>query len=290
MPHCYNRVMPELPEVETVVRDLQPLLVSKCIVSMRVGKHKLRHPWKPRWTKRVTGRKVAALRRRGKWIIIDLDNDSHLLAHLGMTGRFTVEPPEAKTGAHTHLIFTLDSGAQLRFRDVRRFGSVRHCATSTELERELASKLGPEPWELTPDRWLASLKATSRCLKAVLLDQHIVAGVGNIYADEALFAARLAPRQRGRRTSPEQAEQLRLAIVAVLDRAIAARGTTFRDYVGGNGQAGGFQHALAVYGRASEACRECGNEIRLTRLAGRSTHYCPNCQPFRRMQRRRAVS
>jgi formamidopyrimidine-DNA glycosylase len=282
--------MPELPEVETVVRDLRPLVVGKRIASVRVGKRKLRHPWKPGWTKRVTGRTVAGLRRRGKWIIIDLDDASHLLAHLGMTGRFTVESPEAKTAAHTHLIFTLDSGAQLRFRDVRRFGSVRHCATSAELERDLGSKLGPEPWKLTSTAWLASLKATSRCLKAVLLDQNIVAGVGNIYADEALFVARLAPTQRGRRTSQQQAEQLRLAIVAVLERAIGARGTTFRDYVGGNGQTGGFQHALAVYGRAGEVCRECGATIRVMRLAGRSTHYCPNCQSPRKLRRRRTVS
>src|SRR5260370_2822232 len=142
--------MPELPEVETVVRDLRPLLVGKRIAGLRVGRRKLRHAWKPGWTKRVRDRAIFALRRRGKWIIIDLDDASHLLVHLGMTGRFTVNLAVAEIEAHTHLIFLLDAGTQLRFCDVRRFGSVRQFATTAELENQFGPKLGPEPCAVPP--------------------------------------------------------------------------------------------------------------------------------------------
>ncbi len=270
--------MPELPEVETVVRDLRPRLVGRTLTGLRVGKRKLRHSWKPGWTKLVAGRRVAGLRRRGKWIIVDFDNGTHLLVHLGMTGRFTVELETAEIAPHTHLIFSLDVGGHLRFRDVRRFGSVRFCAKSADLERELDPKLGPEPWALQPAEFRASLKATRRSLKAVLLDQSVVAGVGNIYADEALFAAKLPPTQLGCQTTPAQAERLRHAMIQVLEKAIQARGSTVRTYVGGNGEKGGYQRALAVYGRAGKECPRCGAPIRSIRLAGRSTHFCPACQ------------
>ncbi len=270
--------MPELPEVETVVRDLRALIVGQSLTGLRVGKRKLRHPWKPNWSRQIVGRRIEAIRRRGKWIIVDLDDGSHLLVHLGMTGRFTVEDSRTRLAPHTHLVFKLDSGVTLRFRDVRRFGSVRHCATTALLISGLEPKLGPEPWDLTPKEWLASLKATRRSLKAILLDQSVVAGVGNIYADEALFAARLPPTQLGHHTTATQAQRLRLAIIQVLEQAIVARGSSVRDYVGGNGQSGGFQARHAVYGRTGQECVRCGAEIRVLRLAGRSTHYCPACQ------------
>jgi formamidopyrimidine-DNA glycosylase len=272
-------VMPELPEVETIVRDLRPLLGGKRIAAVRAGKHRLRTPWRASWTRHVVGRLVMALRRRGKWIVAELDDGSQLLFHLGMTGQLTVRPATIAAERHTHFVFVLDDGQrQLRFRDVRRFGSVRYLRARADLEREFEGRLGPEPWDLKATSWHISWRRSRRCLKAILLDQTTVAGVGNIYADEALFAARLSPRQTGRTTTLEQAERLRAAILEVLERAIAGRGTSFSDYVGGSGLRGDFQERLQVYGRAGLPCYECRRAIACIRLAGRSTHYCPGCQ------------
>jgi formamidopyrimidine-DNA glycosylase len=271
--------MPELPEVETVVRDLRPLLCGKRISGLRVSKRKLRQPWKQAWIPLIVGRRIDGVRRRGKWIIVELDAGSHLLVHLGMTGQFTVRLAKDTRESHTHLIFALDKGArELRFRDIRRFGSVRYGATPAELENHFRERLGPEPWDLDHAAWFGQWKESRRSLKAILLDQTIVAGVGNIYADESLFEAGLLPTQLGTATNLSQAERLRVAILTVLNRAIAARGTTISDYVGGSGLQGGFQFELSVYGRAGLPCLRCGEKIASMRLAGRSTHWCPNCQ------------
>jgi formamidopyrimidine-DNA glycosylase len=269
--------LPELPEVETVVRDLRPHLEGRRLTAVRAGDRKLRHGWLPEWETRLVGRTVRGLRRRGKWIVLDLD-DGVLLLHLGMTGQLTVGPADRAVENHTHVVFDLDDGAQLRFRDVRRFGSATLFAGPEELDAFLAGRLGPEPFDLRAGPWLKALTVTDRCLKAVLLDQRVVAGVGNIYADESLFEAALPPDQTGRKTAARQAERLRKAIVKVLHRAIRRRGSSIRDYVGGSGQRGRFQEEFRVYGRAGEPCLRCGTPIRRMRLAGRTTHYCPSCQ------------
>lgn len=275
----YNFSMPELPEVETVVRTLRPGLLRRRIAAVRKNKKALREKWAADWERRLAGQSVRTVERRGKWIIINLD-DGVLLVHLGMTGQLRVVPADHARETHTHLIIDLDDGKhQLRFRDVRRFGCALVLEGAEALEAFfLERKLGPEPFDLLKAAWRDDLLATRRCLKAALLDQQLVAGVGNIYADEALFEARLKPTQAGSETTPEQAERLRRAIVKVLKRAIEQRGSSIRDYLDGNGQAGGYQREFRVYDRTGEPCVRCKAPIERIRLAGRSTHFCPSCQ------------
>jgi formamidopyrimidine-DNA glycosylase len=270
--------VPELPEVETVVRDLRPRLVGRRIVSLRVGKKPLRKPWSRRWRPLVVGRSVKAVRRRGKWIVVDLETEHALVIHLGMTGRLTVTAAETPREAHTHLIFELDGGDHLRFNDIRRFGSAT-LLDGVGLERFFeTARLGPEPFVLDPDTWRQRLACTQRSLKAVLLDQTVVAGLGNIYADESLFEARLHPARIASTLRASEAGRLRKAIVTVLNRAIQRRGSSIRNYVGGSGLQGNYQNEFRVYGRKGEHCTRCGVPIERLRLAGRSTHFCPRCQ------------
>ncbi len=281
--------MPELPEVETVVRDLRPHLTGRRLSVARVGDKALRRPWRPEWEQSLRGRVVEQVRRRGKWIVLDLVGESHLVIHLGMTGQLTVADAASPLRDHTHLIFDLAEpkrgrvAQQLRFRDIRRFGSATFFATTAALQRFfVASGLGPEPFDLTEPwgarYWQKRVRQSQRCLKAILLDQTVVAGVGNIYADEALFEARLHPGRPGSSLAPAAARRLRQGVVTVLERAIAKRGSTIRDYVGGEGLRGGYQEEFRVYGRTGKPCLRCRTALVGTRLAGRSTHYCPKCQ------------
>jgi formamidopyrimidine-DNA glycosylase len=240
----------------------------------------MRHAWRPSWSRQVQDQRVRRVWRRGKWIILDLLNGQHFVIHLGMTGQLTVKPASAPVEAHTHLIATLDGGRQqLRFRDVRRFGSLQLFAGAQALGRFFEqSGLGPEPFAMDPAYWRERLAGTDRCLKAVLLDQRVVAGVGNIYADESLYLARLHPAQSGRATTVRQARRLRDAIVAVLNHAIDQRGSSIRDYIGGSGEKGAYQNEFRVYGQTGKPCSRCKTPIVRIRLAGRSTHFCPRCQ------------
>jgi formamidopyrimidine-DNA glycosylase len=286
--------MPELPEVETVVRDLRPLLVGRSIVGVRQSRKKLRKPWDAAWNAAVTGTKIEGVRRRGKWILLDLVEGAAvgravpvaarhaespcLRVHLGMTGQFTVVPADTPELDHLHLVFALDNDTELRFRDQRRFGSVEWFPDRIALETEMNAELGPEPFGMDGAAFRDAVRGTGRNLKAVLLDQTIVAGVGNIYADEALFRAQLHPARTGKSLTPEECDRLREAIEAVMTRAIESRGSTIRDYVGGSGLRGGFQNEFAVYGRTDLPCPVCGTAVQCVRLAGRSSHYCPLCQ------------
>jgi formamidopyrimidine-DNA glycosylase len=218
--------------------------------------------------------------RRGKWIVLALDGGCHLIIHLGMTGQLRVLGRDEPMSAHTHLVLDLDPGrTQLRFRDVRRFGSASMIADHAGLEHFFEKVgLGPEPFEMDTKYWRERLAGTARFLKAVLLDQRVLAGVGNIYADESLFEARLHPGRRGRELRAPEADRLRRALVKVLVRAIERNGSTIRDYVRGSGDEGGYQDEFRVYGRAGEPCRRCGTPILRLRMAGRSTHFCPRCQ------------
>jgi formamidopyrimidine-DNA glycosylase len=276
--------VPELPEVETIVRDLRPLLVGRRLATVvRATGQELRRPWSADWDKQLPGRTVLSVQRRGKWIVLELDA-VHLLIHLGMTGQLTVVLANVPIEAHTHLTFDLEGGPdegarQLRFRDVRRFGSVTLFSARADLEAFFTEAgLGPEPFDLDRAEWRRRLSGTARCVKAVLLDQRVVAGVGNIYADESLFQARLHPARLGRDLLPAEADRLRKAITAVLHRAIERRGSTIRDYVGGSGLQGGYQDEFLAYGRTGEPCQRCRTPIECIRLGGRSTHFCPRCQ------------
>ena len=276
---AYNSAMPELPEVETVVRDLRPLLVGRKLARVRRGERGLRRPWLPAWDAPLEGATVASVNRRGKWILVATERAERLLLHLGMTGQLTVTPREVPVPDHLHLWFPLDCGAsELRFRDPRRFGSADLFADDAALKLFLDARLGPEPFDLTAAEFRASLARTTRPLKAVLLDQSVVAGVGNIYADEALHRAKLHPEARANTVARKKVDALRLAVSAVLTHAIQERGSTIRDYVGGSGLKGGFQDEFRVYGRTGAPCRACETPIEVLRVAGRSSHYCPNCQ------------
>jgi formamidopyrimidine-DNA glycosylase len=271
--------VPELPEVETVVRDLRPRLVGRTFAAFAVGRLSLRRRWSAAWGPLLVGRRVEAAGRRGKWILLALDGGGHLVVHLGMTGQLTVVAADEPADRHTHLRAALGGGGELRFRDVRRFGSVSYFADPGQVEQFFQEAgLGPEPFDVGPGYWRQRLAATARCLKAVLLDQRVVAGVGNIYADEALFRARLHPMRPGRDLSPVEAGRLRRAVVAVLNRGIECRGSSVRDYVDGSGRRGRYQEEFLVYQRAGEPCRRCRGPIACIRLAGRSTHFCPRCQ------------
>jgi formamidopyrimidine-DNA glycosylase len=226
----------------------------------------------------VRNARVEGIRRRGKWILVDLGGAPVLRVHLGMTGQFTVVSAGEAAPDHLHLRFKLDNGGELRYRDPRRFGCAEWFADRAVLAAAMDEELGPEPFGLDGGYLRDSFRRTERSLKAILLDQTVLAGVGNIYADEALFRARLHPARRGCSLPAAECDRLREAIEEVLMRAIESRGSTIRDYVGGSGLRGGFQNEFSVYGRTGEPCPECGMAVECMRLAGRATHFCPNCQ------------
>lgn len=276
--------MPELPEVETVVRDLRPALVSRRITSVQHSRQKLRYPWQPRWNKHILGMLITAVRRRGKWILVDLRGNPAsadlplLRVHLGMTGQLTVVPGNTPQPDHVHVAFQLENGQELRFRDPRRFGRVEFFTHGGEVEAAMNAALGPEPFDIPADYFHDRVRNSQRNLKALLLDQTIIAGVGNIYADEACFRARLHPARPGQSLQAKECDRLRQAIETVIQRAIDRRGSTIRDYIGGSGLRGQFQNELAVYGRTGKPCPVCQTPIACRRLAGRSSHFCPTCQ------------
>jgi formamidopyrimidine-DNA glycosylase len=274
--------MPELPEVETVVRDLRPLLTGRRVGSVEVIGEELRHPWLPEWDGHLVGRRITDIHRHGKWITVDLQRGyldlPRLVFHLGMTGQLTVVSAREPLASHTHLVFGLERGTrQLRFRDIRRFGSAQLFDVDSYF-RYFEGKLGADALVMPASYFRERLAAAKRPLKAILLDQRIVAGVGNIYADEALFQAELHPARLGRDLSGAEADRLKRAIVTVLNRAITKRGSSIRDYLDGRGEKGQYQAEFRVYGRTGAPCPRCGSAIQRVRLAGRSTHFCPRCQ------------
>jgi formamidopyrimidine-DNA glycosylase len=271
-----------LPEVETVVRDLRPLLAGRAILGVRrTSAHNLRLPWKRQWQQRLAGKKIGDAGRRGKWIILPVDDGSRLLVHLGMTGQLTVAESDSPKAPHTHFVFDLSDGRQLRYCDIRRFGSVSLLENEEDLQSFFrAAGLGPEPFGLDPLVWRNEMGATQRIVKAVLLDQTVVSGVGNIYADESLFVAKLHPSRRACDLTSAEADRLRRAIDKVLTHAIKRRGSSIRNYVGGSGLQGGYQKEFRAYGKTGQPCNRCRAPIACLRLAGRSSHFCPCCQVF----------
>jgi len=271
--------MPELPEVETVARGLRASLLGRIITGVTVcWPRTVACPPPDEFREAVAGRRVTLVGRRGKYIILGLDR-GYLLIHLKMSGRLYVVPAGQIPDQHEHTIFDLDDGRQLRFRDVRKFGRVY---LVDEVE-QVTGDLGPEP--LADDFTLAEfrrrLARRSGRLKSLLLNQAFLAGLGNIYADEALFQAGLHPlRKAGSLTAVEQ-ERLYEAIRSVLRQAIANRGTTLDDggYIDARGEAGQYQEQISVYGRTGEPCLRCGVPIERLVVGGRSSHFCPSCQP-----------
>lgn len=300
--------MPELPEVETVRRGLEPVLSGARIARLECRRPDLRFPLPPRFAERVAGQRVTALSRRAKYLIAELESGEALVMHLGMSGRFTILPAspaaaeaarvqlaetafthaEATDPAHDHVVFETDSGAIVTYNDPRRFGFMLLVAAAERETHKLFAGLGPEPlgnaFSATHLARAASGRRTD--LKAFLLDQRNVAGLGNIYVCEALYRAGLSPRRRagcladarGRPTA--RADRLAAAIRDVLADAIAAGGSSLRDYAHTDGSLGYFQHAFAVYGREGAPCRRDGCSGTVARIvqAGRSTFHCSACQ------------
>ncbi len=274
--------MPELPEVETIRRDLAPALAGRTITRLRV-RHAdiLMGPRRPaEFRRRVEGRWIAAVERRGKWLLFRLP-DGVLVAQLRMTGRFCLGPgprPPIPDFRHVAAEIDLDDGRTLFYDDVRRLGGFLWL--TPEGWRREEARFGPEPLE--PGFRAAALgEALSRGtapVKNALLDQSRIAGVGNIYASEALHGARIDPRRPCRSLGEDEVRRLHRALRSVLRHALESAGTTFRDYRAVNGRSGRFQDSLRVYGREGEPCRRCGAEVRRIVQAGRSTFFCPGCQ------------
>ncbi len=265
--------MPELPEVETVVRTLAPTIISRQIVSVQVLRPDIVDPPTPNLPALLQNRFIASLHRRGKKIIFTLDDQTRFFFHLGMTGRLTLERPASPHIPHTHLILDI-ADQQLRFTDPRRFGGLFLLSPKESPD----TNLGPEPLTLTPKTFAPLLKKTKRAIKTALLDQKLLAGVGNIYADEALFDSRIHPQTPAHRLKSDQITRLTRSIKKVLNRAIHHRGSTLRDYRDANGIPGNFQKIHRVYDRANKPCPRCKTPIRRIVLGGRSTHFCPKCQ------------
>ncbi len=282
--------MPELPEVETVRRGLTPAMEGVVIEKADVNRPDLRWPFPERMAERLTGQRVDRLRRRSKYILADLGSGETLLIHLGMSGRMTVSgdplgqfvhehPMPAK---HDHVVFHMANGARVTFNDPRRFGAMDLLPTATAEEQKLLSVLGPEPLgnDFHEQHLVDAFRGKNTPVKSALLDQGIVAGLGNIYVCEALYRTGVSPRRRARQISAARVAALVPVIRQVLQEAIEAGGSSLRDFRQADGELGYFQHNFDVYGREGEPCRTegCDAVIRRITQSGRSSFYCAQCQ------------
>lgn len=282
--------MPELPEVETVRRGLAPSMEGAVIAKASVNRPDLRWPFPERMAERLTGARVERLRRRSKYILADLSTGETLLIHLGMSGRMLVSgdplgqfvhnhPAPEK---HDHVVLDMDSGARITFNDPRRFGAMDLMPTATAEAHPLLASIGPEPLGngFSESHLISQLKPRNMPIKSALLDQKIVAGLGNIYVCEALFRGGIHPARRAKRISESRIAALVPIIRDVLSRAIEAGGSSLRDFRQADGELGYFQHSFDVYGREGEGCKTpgCPESIRRIVQSGRSSFYCPQCQ------------
>jgi len=292
--------MPELPEVETVRRGLQPVMEGARIIQAEARRKDLRFPFQKDFVARLQGQTVTGLGRRAKYLLADLASGDVLLMHLGMSGSFRIRKaseeeapgqfhyPRDKDEAHDHVVFHMSSGAAIVFNDPRRFGYMKIIARNAMDEEPLLQGLGPEPLGNAFDAEMLARSCAGKktSLKAALLDQRVVAGLGNIYVCEALFRAHLSPRRLAatlatkKGESTDHASRLVEAIHAVLNEAIKAGGSSLRDHRQASGELGYFQHSFQVYDREGEPCRTkgCGGIVRRFTQTGRSTFWCPKCQ------------
>jgi formamidopyrimidine-DNA glycosylase len=282
--------MPELPEVETVRRGLLSVMEGQVIAKAAVNRPDLRWPFPPNMADRLTGQQVLALRRRSKYILADLSSSETLIIHLGMSGRMLISGaiigqfhhPHPAPAKHDHVVLDMQSGARVTFNDARRFGAMDLIATQKAEEHALLATLGPEPLgnAFDEDYLVARLKGRATPIKSALLDQHVVAGLGNIYVCEVLFRAGVDPRQIAGQIAAAQVRSLVPIIRDVLSEAIEAGGSSLRDYRQTDGELGYFQHQFSVYDREGETCVTigCSGTIARTVQSGRSSFYCPICQ------------
>lgn len=276
--------MPELPEVETIRRTLEKKLPGNHITDVEITWPKaIRSPQPERFLEAVRGKEIKSLSRRGKYLLIHLSENLVLLVHMRMTGRLTYCTPQDPILKHTHVVFKLSNGHELRFSDARKFGRISLVPTPLLKEIPELKNLGPEPLDksFTRDTLRKSMRRRRSRLKTLLLDQTFLAGLGNIYADEVLHRARLHPERLATNLNQREVGRLYRSIREVLQEAITHRGTTIRDYVDGNGNEGYFQKLLRVYGRENKPCFKCGKPISKVKINGRSTYYCSQCQKLK---------
>jgi len=273
--------MPELPEVETVSQTLKRLVQNKQIERVEVSFEKMIKSPKEveQFKEALVGETFLDVSRRGKFILIYTDNYA-LVSHLRMEGKYGLFQSDEPIDKHTHVIFHLKDGTQLRYKDVRKFGTMHLFAKGEELNMSPLKELGPEPFsnEFTPEFIKLKLMKTARAIKTVLLDQNFFVGLGNIYVDEALFRSGIHPHRAANSLTDDEITILHKEIVATLSEAVKAGGSTIRSYVNSQGEIGLFQLQIQVYGRAGEPCNKCGSVLERTKTNGRGTVFCPNCQ------------
>ena len=271
--------MPELPEVETTRRGLEQHLVGRAVVAIKGQPITMRRPLVPNvLSSNLVGRRFSCARRRGKYLLLDIGEGS-LLIHLGMSGRLQVAPGGNSIQPHTHLIAELDNGHELRFTDPRRFGFAQYLRAGEERRDPSLCRLGFEPLSDDLIDILPQVFRSSKApIKNLLLDQKRVAGIGNIYATEALWRSKIHPIRSGSRIAVQRLENLAFSVQEVLEEAIAQGGTTLKDFAGPDGTQGHFAVRLAVYGKEGRPCPRCGHVFKKRVIGGRSTTYCPHCQ------------
>lgn len=277
--------MPELPEVETVRQGLRPVLEGRTLTHVRANRPDLRFPLPKGMAETMTGRRVISVDRRAKFLLVRLEGGLVFILHLGMSGRVLIfrepPPPEEK---HDHIVMQTDEGVTIRYNDARRFGSADLVGDNALHQHSMLASLGPEPLggEFSPPVFEAALRGKNTPIKAALLDQRVVAGIGNIYACEALFRSGISPKRLSKTIKGSRAERLTNAIKQVLREAIEAGGSTLRDHRVPNGELGYFQHTFRVYDREGEPCVQChqdaGRLVKRIVQSGRSTFYCTHCQ------------
>ncbi|MEK4565877.1 DNA-formamidopyrimidine glycosylase [Alkalihalobacillus sp. FSL R5-0424] len=273
--------MPELPEVETVKRTLEELVVGKTIQSVEIAwPNIIKRPADPaEFTTEIKGQTIHSMRRRGKFLLFDLD-DLVMVSHLRMEGRYGVYKEEDEPVPHTHVTFGFSDGTELRYQDVRKFGTMHLFEKGKEEETMPLIQLGVEPFDnaFTIELLKNASRKTTRKIKPFLLDQKTVVGLGNIYVDEALFRARIHPERLAHSLTDEEFKRLHHSIVETLSEAVKLGGSSIKSYVNGQGEMGMFQQTLEVYGRKNESCKHCDDTIIRIVVGGRGTHYCPTCQ------------
>ncbi|MGD0957064.1 MAG: bifunctional DNA-formamidopyrimidine glycosylase/DNA-(apurinic or apyrimidinic site) lyase [Candidatus Acidiferrales bacterium] len=284
--------MPELPEVEIVARGLQAVLPGRRILSVRLGKTDfIDDP--AAVEQHLPGMRINEVRRHGKFLVLDLESSNEgaqsfaLLIHLGMTGQIVTCPPEARVAPHTHVFLALDDGSELRYTDIRRFGRIAVLAHGSR--EKILGPLGLDPLEATEDEFCAQVHGRRARIKTLLLDQHVLRGMGNIYTDESLWRARIHPMRLGANLTLGELRRLHRTVRGVLTEAIRLRGSSISDYVDSEGQPGEFQRRHRVYQREGKRCFRCGASIRRAAVAGRSSYFCPRCQPAPRPRRHRSA-
>jgi formamidopyrimidine-DNA glycosylase len=271
--------MPELPEVETVVRGLRKTVIGNKVKNVKIIFPGIVKQDLKNFRKDVNETEIVEIRRRGKFILIDLSNGKTILAHLGMTGNFLLVKPSTPLNRHDHLILGFNKNPkELRYNDQRKFGRIKSFSTTKAKNVADLSRLGPEALDISSSEFINLFREKKGRIKSSLLDQQIIAGLGNIYADESLFEAKIHPAQRIDRLSLQKLKKLHQAIQKILKKAIKAGGSSIENYLNVDGEIGNFQLQHRVYGREGLSCKRCGTKIKRIKISQRSSYFCPRCQ------------